>query len=95
MLGRITSLKKKIAQKLKKGFKMRFIIISLIFYITSFSTAYGKPIDDNKSVEVKITEQLERINKKAKKAEDNTKQMLVLVRKLLNKKKVEKNNEQN
>ena len=73
---------------------MKFIIISLIFYITLFSTSYGKPIDDNKSVEVKITEQLERINKKAKKAEDNTKQMLVLVKKLL-KRKVEKNNEQN
>jgi len=73
---------------------MKFIIISLIFYITLFSTLYGKPIDDNKSVEVKITEQLERINKKAKKAEDNTKQMLVLVKKLL-KRKVEKNNEQN
>ena len=46
---------------------MKFIIISLIFYITLFTTSYGKPIDDNKSVEVKITEQLERINKKAKK----------------------------
>ena len=74
---------------------MKFIIIILIFYMTSFSTAYGKPIDANKSVEVKITEQLERINKKAKKAEDNTKQMLILVKKLLNKRKVEKNNEQN
>ena len=74
---------------------MRFILISLIFYITLLSIPYCKPIDDNKVVEVKITEQLERINKKAKKAEDNTKQMLILVKKLLNKKKVEKNNEQN
>lgn len=74
---------------------MKFIIISLIFYITSFSITHGKPINANKSVEVKITEQLERINKKAKKAEDNTKQMLVLVKKLLNKRKVEKKNEQN
>ena len=51
--------------------------------------------DDDKSVEVKINEQLKRINKKAKKAEDNTKQMLILVKKLLNKRKVEKKNEQN
>jgi len=74
---------------------MRFIIISLIFYMTLFSTSYAKPIDDDKSVEVKINEQLKRINKKAKKAEDNTKQMLILVKKLLNKRKVEKKNEQN
>lgn len=74
---------------------MKFIIISLIFYITLFSTSYGEPIDNDKSVEVKINEQLKRINKKAKKAEDNTKQMLILVKKLLNKRKVEKKNEQN
>tara|TARA_B100000427_G_scaffold162482_2_gene135101 strand:- start:101 stop:292 length:192 start_codon:yes stop_codon:yes gene_type:complete len=63
--------------------------------MTLFSTSYAKPIDDDKSVEVKINEQLKRINKKAKKAEDNTKQMLILVKKLLNKRKVEKKNEQN
>lgn len=62
-----------------------FVLTFLVFFAVTCNYSYSKPVDNKNKVVV--TEQIKRVNKKANQLENKTKEMLVVLKKLLEKRK--------